>query len=71
MKIFNALNDEQAALIIISKHLLHDSTIKIDLIFIATKYEFLEASIKNLETSGLTLTVQIKIERVLWKQLIL
>lgn len=61
VQVFDALDDEEAASIKTSKSLLRDSTIKTDLIFIASNYGFLEASIKKLETSGLSLTVQIEI----------
>lgn len=61
VQIFDALDDEEAVSIKISKSLLRDNTIKSDLIFIASNYGFLEASIKKLETSGVPLTVQIEV----------
>lgn len=59
--VFNALDDEEAASIKISKELLFDPSVKADIIFIAANYCFLETSITKLETSGLPLVDQIKI----------
>jgi len=61
VKVFDALDAEDAASIKISQDILRDSTVKADLIFIASNYGFLEATITKLETSGLPLAAQIKI----------
>lgn len=61
LNIITALDHEEAASIKISQDLLRNRDLRAELIFIASNYSFLEESITKLETSGLSLSDQIKI----------
>lgn len=59
--VLDALDEDDAMSIKISKNLVNDETIKMDLIFISSNYGFLNKSIKKLETSGLSLSAQVDV----------
>ena len=61
MRVFGALNDDEALSISNSQEILNDNTVRSDIIFIASNYGFLENSITQLEQSMQPLYVQIKI----------
>ena len=61
LRVFDALDGEEATAIKISKDFLHDSTIVADIPFIASNYGFLEESIDKLESYGQPLHANIKI----------
>lgn len=61
VRIFDSLDEEEAAAITLSRNLLRDKKIKTDLIFISSNYGFLTESIRKLEKTNISLDVQLDV----------